>query len=587
MACVAAAGARAGEGLRELFKDPEDSRLDASQWLVGRRGFLPVPLVITEPAVGYGGGLALAFFHRNEAPSPGAGPDGKRAQPPSISAVMAVGTENDTRLAGAAHLGIWRNDTIRYTGAAAAMDVHIKFYGGTDFPRLEDGVAYSLKGWGTLQQGIWRFGQSNLWLGGQLVYFDADARLETQDAPPEFDALAGRIENFGAGIVALYDSRDNILTPSTGIQSEWFARQHWGSFARDFEYTEIEGKNRWYLRPDPRWVVALRADASYVSEGAPFYALPGIIQRGIPRARYQGQAVLATEAESRYDIDGRWFAVAFAGVGRAADSFGDLPEEDSRWGRRSRGPLPDRAGARPADGHRRRARARGMGCLPAGRERLGLLAACRRRRADRRKCPVRQLCRRARERGVERRHERGLPVLGGGFARRHREGREHAPVRLADRRGQLHLRDGQASTRVVRLEAPHLNDERVRHAEATEVALHRPQPPGVLERLDQGGLEQLRQYLRPARARDVVEPLARPARRDAGAVKAGPCLSDVDLEVRGKRRPGLQLRRVDPVHERLRHRLLEAAEAAGGKRGGSREDRDSHGGISTPAGAGR
>jgi hypothetical protein len=29
-----------------------DGRLDASQWLVGRRGFLPVPLVITEPAVG-------------------------------------------------------------------------------------------------------------------------------------------------------------------------------------------------------------------------------------------------------------------------------------------------------------------------------------------------------------------------------------------------------------------------------------------------------------------------------------------------------------------------------------------------------
>ena len=32
-----------------------------------------------------------------------------------------------------------------------------------------------------------------------------------------------------------------------------------------------------------------------------------------------------------YDIDVHWFAVAFARVGRAADSFGDLPEADSRW----------------------------------------------------------------------------------------------------------------------------------------------------------------------------------------------------------------------------------------------------------------
>jgi len=321
--------ARADETPGELFRDPVDGRLDASQWLLGRRGFLPLPLVITEPAVGYGGGIALAFFHRNEAPFAGA--PGGRPAPPSISAVMAAGTENGTRFAGAAHLGIWRNDTIRYTGAAAAMDVHVKFYGGSEFPRLEDGVAYSLKGWGALQQGIWRIGQSNLWLGGQLIYFNSDAKLEAANAPPEFESLNGRIENFGAGIAVQYDSRDNILTPSSGVQSEWFARQHWGSFARDFDYTEVEGKNRFYLRPDPKWVVALRADLGYVSGGAPFYALPGIIQRGIPRARYQGEAVLATEAEARYAIDGRWFALAFAGVGRAGDSFGDLADEESRW----------------------------------------------------------------------------------------------------------------------------------------------------------------------------------------------------------------------------------------------------------------
>ncbi|WP_456404051.1 hypothetical protein [Thiolapillus sp.] len=42
--------------------DPQDGYLDASNWLATRTGFLPVPIIITEPAVGYGGGLALAFF---------------------------------------------------------------------------------------------------------------------------------------------------------------------------------------------------------------------------------------------------------------------------------------------------------------------------------------------------------------------------------------------------------------------------------------------------------------------------------------------------------------------------------------------
>ena len=83
------------------------------------------------------------------------------------------------------------------------------------------------------------------------------------------------------------------------------------------------------------------------------------------------------------------------------------------------------------------------------------------------------------------------------------------------------LRDRQAAARVVRLEAPHVDDERVRGAEAAEVALHRTQPAGVLERLDQRGLHERGQVLGPACAREVVEPIAGPAARDAGAVEAG------------------------------------------------------------------
>ena len=70
---------------------------------------------------------------------------------------------------------------------------------------------------------------------------------------------------------------------------------------------------------------------SFTSGDVPFYALPSINQRGIAKGRYQGDAAVTTEVETRYDIVGRWFAVAFAGVGRAADSISDLGSEDSRW----------------------------------------------------------------------------------------------------------------------------------------------------------------------------------------------------------------------------------------------------------------
>jgi len=42
--------------------DPKDGKFDAGDWLLHHRGFLPVPIIVTEPAVGYGGGAALLFF---------------------------------------------------------------------------------------------------------------------------------------------------------------------------------------------------------------------------------------------------------------------------------------------------------------------------------------------------------------------------------------------------------------------------------------------------------------------------------------------------------------------------------------------
>jgi hypothetical protein len=43
------------EGRARLF-DPEDGAVDLSYFLENPRGFIPIPLVVTEPAVGYGGG---------------------------------------------------------------------------------------------------------------------------------------------------------------------------------------------------------------------------------------------------------------------------------------------------------------------------------------------------------------------------------------------------------------------------------------------------------------------------------------------------------------------------------------------------
>lgn len=50
------------------FTDPIDGQLDMGDYLAENAyGFLPVPILITEPAVGYGGGMMGVFLHESDA----------------------------------------------------------------------------------------------------------------------------------------------------------------------------------------------------------------------------------------------------------------------------------------------------------------------------------------------------------------------------------------------------------------------------------------------------------------------------------------------------------------------------------------
>ena len=42
----------AGSSILDNLIDPQDGMMDASDYLASARGFLPVPIIITEPAVG-------------------------------------------------------------------------------------------------------------------------------------------------------------------------------------------------------------------------------------------------------------------------------------------------------------------------------------------------------------------------------------------------------------------------------------------------------------------------------------------------------------------------------------------------------
>lgn len=78
-------------GTEALSFFTEEGDLDMSNYLSQAYGFLPVPIIITEPAIGYGGGAAIVYLHDKFIGRKGAS---GRNIPPSMSGIILAGTEN-------------------------------------------------------------------------------------------------------------------------------------------------------------------------------------------------------------------------------------------------------------------------------------------------------------------------------------------------------------------------------------------------------------------------------------------------------------------------------------------------------------
>ena len=219
----------------KLFKDSDDGALDLSDWLMTTGGFMPVPIIITEPAVGTGLGLATVFFHGKLIGRPNPNNPGQQL-PPSMTVAAGAYTENGTWFAGGGHAGHWKQDRIRYTGFIGVMNLNIDFYAGSR------PIAFNIDGGFLLQQIKFRLGKSNFFVGGKWIFFDSKATIKglVNILPPDWpdlDLLDGfESTNSGLGVVGYFDGRDNIFTPNTGQEADLELTRYDQSIGGDFDY---------------------------------------------------------------------------------------------------------------------------------------------------------------------------------------------------------------------------------------------------------------------------------------------------------------------------------------------------------------
>lgn len=324
----------------DQFIDPRDGQLDVSDWVLQKRGVLPVPILVTEPTVGFGGGIAALYFHEQEEDKDRSankdpvevGEEDFLSLPPSVSGIVGLGTENGSWLGGGMHFGSWKQDRFRYLGGLVYASLNLEFFGfGEQNDRGENsGLGYKIKGLYFIQELKYRLFDSDFFIGGQYTLLSSESSLDIPEQIPGITDEQLDLTDTALGILLSYDSRDTIFTPNKGARIDIEALFHDQTFGGDLGYQKFKTAGIGYWGVHPKVVLGARLDGRFSDGDTPFYALPYIDLRGIRALRYQDDIAVMGEVEARWNVYKRWSLTGFTGVGRTASNISELEDASSR-----------------------------------------------------------------------------------------------------------------------------------------------------------------------------------------------------------------------------------------------------------------
>jgi hypothetical protein len=284
---------------------------------------LPIPIFITEPAFGYGLGVAVGYIHppKKERKSLGmpsiqsldsiSGGRSDQKPPPTITGVAGGYTSKDTWAVAVGHSASWRKDLIRYAGGLAYTDLNSTFY------VVDQPLDFNLKGAALYQDISFRLGRSHWFLGTKLLWMKTDSvfKLDLGEEFGEIGVDNQESNNVGVAAAVTYDSRDNTFTPNTGQLLQFDLWRFDEILSGDYEYWRGRLRLLSFWELHPKFVLGLRAEYMSLEGRGPFYAYPFIKLRGIPALRYPGNMAGTLEVEGRWNILPRWALVGFFGSG--------------------------------------------------------------------------------------------------------------------------------------------------------------------------------------------------------------------------------------------------------------------------------
>ena len=305
---------------KEYFTDEEDGSVDLSGFLNSTTGFLPVPIIITEPAVGFGGGLTVAYFHKDKRERDVE--KGEKGLSPIMSFAAGAYTTNDTWLVAGGHQGSYLDDRIRYLGVLGYVSANLTFYGAeTDL--IPGEYEFNMKGFLTFHEFLFRpVAKTKFFVGLNYTYFNNRVGFKTGIDIPELEVLEFNTDMAGMNAVFLWDSRNNTFTPYKGLMSTIEIGSFSKAFGGDTDYGNFSFRSFYYKPIIPELLFSgYKLRVAHKWGDVPFYELPFIDMRGIRALRYQGSNVYSLETEWRWNLFRRWSLVGFVGMGEALEDY--------------------------------------------------------------------------------------------------------------------------------------------------------------------------------------------------------------------------------------------------------------------------
>ncbi len=324
------------------FFDPLDGQLDMGEYLAENAyGFLPVPIVITEPALGYGGGFMGVFLHESEeqklkrkSMAEKSVDGGAQLLTPAITVAGGFATENGTKAMFIGHRRSWDKDHIRYMGGMFYGDMNMNFYGS--YAQSSNGFEMNMKGGGVMQKLQFRIKDTPLFLGITQTFIRPELSVNNRKYLNEIAAkwlnLTPNVS--GLGLIAEYDTQNSFLYPTEGgnYVAEYNVFNDVIGSDYDFELISLNGKH--YFPINKEWNVGVKGSFKGITtdeRALPPPAYPDIDMRGIARNRYQGEVTATIESQLTWQFTSRWSTSIFGGVGSATDTETPLFSQDTHY----------------------------------------------------------------------------------------------------------------------------------------------------------------------------------------------------------------------------------------------------------------